>query len=60
MKSAKIKEPPREKLGFKGTIKQLRADMMLYIILLPTLLYFFIFRLWPIIGMRLAFYTYKA
>lgn len=60
MNPTKIKEPPREKLGFKGTMKQLRADMMLYIILLPTLLYFFIFRLWPIIGMRLAFYTYKA
>ncbi|KUO77502.1 MAG: protein lplB [Clostridia bacterium BRH_c25] len=41
-------------------MRQLRTDMMLYIILLPTLAYFFIFRLWPIIGMRLAFYNYRA
>jgi putative aldouronate transport system permease protein len=60
MKLIKRKEPPREKLGIAQILKQLRADMMLYIILLPTLLYFIIFRLWPIIGMRLAFYSYKA
>ncbi len=60
MKLIKRKEPPREKLGSAQIMKQLRADMMLYIILLPTLLYFIIFRLWPIIGMRLAFYSYKA
>ncbi|MHB1394062.1 MAG: ABC transporter permease [Clostridia bacterium] len=34
--------------------------MVLYIILAPTILYFLIFRLWPIIGMRLAFYNYRA
>lgn len=60
MKPRKIKEPPREKLTFAQLRRQLRADMMLYIILLPTLAYFFIFRLWPIIGMRLAFYNYRA
>lgn len=60
MKLIKDKEPPREKPDFAQIMKRLRADIMLYIILLPTLLYFFIFRLWPIIGMRLAFYTYKA
>ena len=60
MKPRKIKEPPREKLTFAQMRRQLRADMMLYIILLPTLAYFFIFRLWPIIGMRLAFYNYRA
>ncbi|MBF4692783.1 ABC transporter permease [Fusibacter ferrireducens] len=40
--------------------KQLKKDWMLYLILAPTLAYFIIFRLWPIIGMRLAFYNYKA
>ncbi|HWR62436.1 MAG TPA: ABC transporter permease subunit [Clostridia bacterium] len=60
MKPIKRKGPPQGKKTFAQTVKQLRADMMLYIILLPTLLYFFIFRLWPIIGMRLAFYSYKA
>lgn len=40
--------------------KQLYDDKILYLMLAPTLLYFIIFRLWPIIGMRLAFYDYKA
>lgn len=40
--------------------KQLKKDWMLYLILAPTLAYFIIFRLWPILGMRLAFYNYKA
>lgn len=49
-----------EKLLNKQARKQLRKDWMLYVMLAPTLAYFIIFRLWPIIGMRLAFYNYKA
>ncbi len=49
-----------EKLLNKQARKQLRKDWMLYVMLAPTLTYFIIFRLWPIIGMRLAFYNYKA
>ena len=48
------------KLNLTRTWKCLRSDAMLYIILFPTILYFMIFRLWPIIGMRLAFYDYRA
>ena len=33
---------------------------MLYLILAPTIIYFLVFRVWPIINMRLAFYDYKA
>lgn len=40
--------------------KQLRADAILYVMLLPTLIFFLIFRLWPIIGMRLAFFDYSS
>ena len=40
--------------------KQLKANRMLYLMIAPTFLYFFIFRVWPIINMRLAFYRYKA
>lgn len=54
------KEITGKKLNHSKTWRKLKADGMLYIILLPTLAYFFIFRLWPIIGMRLAFYNYKA
>lgn len=35
-------------------------DRYLYLLISPTLLYFLIFRVWPIINMRLAFYDYKA
>lgn len=50
----------KEKRKFTDILKQLRSDSILYLILAPTILYFVIFRLWPIIGMRLAFYNFKA
>ena len=40
--------------------EQMWQDKALYLILTPTLIYFIIFRVWPIINMRLAFYDYKA
>lgn len=48
------------KTTFKSKIKAMKKDKVLYFIILPTLIYFFIFRLWPIFNMRLAFYDYKA
>lgn len=39
--------------------KQLKRDKVLYLILLPTLLYFIIFHVRPILGMSLAFYDFK-
>ena len=35
-------------------------DRVLYLMLAPTLIYFLIFRVWPIINMRLAFCNYRA
>lgn len=35
-------------------------DRVLYLMLAPTIIYFLIFRVWPIINMRLAFCNYKA
>ncbi|MFB6367033.1 ABC transporter permease [Paenibacillus elgii] len=35
------------------------ADKVLYLMLLPCLAYFVIFHVWPIIGMKLAFYEYR-
>ena len=35
-------------------------DRYLYLLISPTILYFLIFRVWPIINMRLAFFDYKA
>jgi putative aldouronate transport system permease protein len=60
MKTTKKSEPPKAKLNLTQIFTQLRADMMLYVMLAPTILYFVIFRLWPIIGMRLAFYNYSS
>lgn len=39
--------------------KQLKRDIVLYVMLLPTMLYFFIFHLYPIFQMKLAFYDYR-
>lgn len=39
---------------------QIKRDRVLYLILLPTIIYFCIFRVWPIINMRLAFFDFKA
>ncbi len=48
----------RSKLGRLGF--RIWQDKVLYLMLAPTVLYFVIFRVWPMINMRLAFYDYKA
>lgn len=40
-------------------LKQMKRDRVLYLILLPALIYFVIFHLWPIYEMKLAFYDYR-
>lgn len=50
----------RQKEGKGEIVKQIRRDKVLYLLLLPTIIYFCIFRVWPIINMRLAFCDYKA
>lgn len=41
-------------------LRRMWADRALYLMLLPTMVYFVIFRVWPMVNMRLAFYDYKA
>ena len=61
-------QPPRkttaasdgDKKRRNSVLTQLKKDWILYVILFPTILYFFIFRVLPIINMRLAFFNYKA
>lgn len=43
-----------------GAANSLWRDRILYLMLLPTLVYFIVFRVWPILNMRLAFFDYKA
>lgn len=50
-----------KKTGIKNkTLQRMWKDRVLYLMLAPTLIYFLIFRVWPIINMRLAFCNYKA
>lgn len=49
-----------EKSPLNEKIAQIKKDRILYLLIAPTLIYFFIFRLWPILNMKLAFYDYKA
>jgi ABC-type polysaccharide transport system, permease component len=44
----------------KNLWERLRSEKILYLMLLPTIVYFCIFRVWPIFNMRLAFYKYSA
>ena len=41
-------------------LSRMRRDWVLYLILAPVLIYFIIFRVWPIFNMRLAFFDFKA
>lgn len=49
---------PSGRLGY--TLHRMWQDKLLYAMLLPALVYFGIFRVWPILNMRLAFFDYKA
>ncbi|MNQ72410.1 putative multiple-sugar transport system permease YteP [compost metagenome] len=40
-------------------LKQIWTDKTLYLMLLPGLVYFIIFHVWPIIEMKLAFYDFR-
>ena len=50
-----------KKAGKKNkTLQHMWKDRVLYLMLAPTLIYFLIFRVWPIINMRLAFCNNRA
>jgi putative aldouronate transport system permease protein len=43
----------------KGILKQIKSSWVLYLMLFPALLYFSIFHVVPLIGMKLAFQDYR-
>ncbi len=45
---------------FRRALRTLRLDWVLYVMLLPTLVYFVVFRVLPIWNMRLAFYNFSG
>lgn len=49
-----------KKIKIKKTLRKIKEDKVLYLLFLPTLLFFIIFRVWPMINMRLAVFDYKA
>lgn len=55
MKKNEVERPVNRSLW-----NRLKNEKLLYLMLLPTLIYFIIFRCWPIINMRLAFFQFKA
>jgi putative aldouronate transport system permease protein len=48
------------KFLIRKKLKKIKNDKVLYLLILPTLVYFILFRLWPILNMKLAFYDYRA
>ena len=54
-------ELPRERkmLEWKRTLRAVRADWLLYAMLIPGLLYFFLFHYMPMYGVTIAFRDYN-
>lgn len=50
----------QQTLGSRSIWKRLYSERVLYLMLAPTIIYFIIFRVLPIINMRLAFFNYSA
>lgn len=46
--------------GKKSIFKRLWSERLLYLMLLPTLVFFILFRVLPIVNMRLAFFDYSS
>ena len=53
-----LKQRPKSK--GQRILTRIWQDRVLYLLLVPAMLYFVFFRLWPIWNMRLAFFNYKA
>lgn len=50
----------KQKTTFQKILQRMWQDRVLYLLLAPAMIYFIIFRLWPMWNMRLAFFNYKA
>ena len=55
-----LDKPVRTNARFSQTMRRLRLDWVLYAMLLPTLAYFIVFRVLPILNMRLALYNFSG
>ena len=48
-----------KKSRFQPKLKYIKQNKVLYFMLLPTLIFFLVFHVIPICGMKLAFFDYK-
>jgi putative aldouronate transport system permease protein len=46
-------------MNANSVAKRIWNDKLLYLMLLPAMIYFVVLHVWPIIGMKLAFYDYR-
>lgn len=53
-------QPSEKRINFVKKLRKIKEDRVLYFMFFPTLLFFLIFRVWPMYNMRLAVYDYKA
>ncbi|MGD9928299.1 MAG: sugar ABC transporter permease, partial [Sphaerochaeta sp.] len=47
-------------MNHKSKWKQIKEERILYLLLLPTIVFFILFRVLPILNMRLAFFQFRA
>lgn len=55
-----LHKPGKASFNLRLNMRRLRLDWVLYVMLLPTLAYFFVFRVLPILNMRLALYNFSG
>jgi putative aldouronate transport system permease protein len=55
-----LPKPGRPSERLHQGLRKLRLDWVLYVMILPTLAYFFVFRVLPILNMRLALYNFSG
>lgn len=61
MKKTKAGKPYKERLGFKGGLRELWENKLLYLMMLPTIIWVLVFCYYPMYGVLIAFkdYSYK-
>ncbi len=61
MKKTKAAKPCKERLGFKGGLRELWENKLLYLMMLPTIIWVLVFCYYPMYGVLIAFkdFSYK-
>jgi putative aldouronate transport system permease protein len=46
-------------MDIHGKLKFIKSNWLLYVFMIPAIVYFILFRIWPLIEMKLAFEDYR-